>query len=124
MEYANGVMEMFRVADDWAADKTPATTTLAPGAQSDSPKGVHFEFNEPATIYYTMDGSEPTLQSARYKQTEFREPGEEIWVEQTTTFRWISVDAAGNLESGAKSARRCRSARRAAPAATVPATLA
>src|SRR4051794_22444345 len=99
MEYANGVMEMFRIADDWAADKTPAVTTVAPATQSDSPKGVHFEFNEPATIYYTTDGSTPTFDSPRYKQTDFREPGETLWVEQTTTFKWFSVDAAGNLEA-------------------------
>src|SRR3954454_18427697 len=99
LEYANGVMEMFRIADDWAADKTPAVTTVAPATQSDSPKGVHFEFNEPATIYYTTDGSTPTFESPRYKQTDFREPGETLWVERTTTFKWFSVDAAGNVEA-------------------------
>jgi hypothetical protein len=92
-------MEMFRIADDWAADKTPATSSLISPAQSDSPKGVRFEVSEPATVYYTTDGSTPTLDSPRYKQTEFREPGETLWVEQTTTFKWFSVDAAGNLEA-------------------------
>ena len=38
------------------------------------------------------------MQSSRYKATEFREPGETLWVERTTTFKWFSVDAAGNLE--------------------------
>src|SRR3954447_6454901 len=99
MEYANGVMEMFRIADDWAADKTPAVTTVTPTDQSDSPKGVRFEFNEPATFYYTTDGSAPTLESPRYKQTDFREPGETLWVERTTTFKWFSVDAAGYVEA-------------------------
>ena len=98
MEYANGVMEMFRIADDWGMDKTPATSTLLAAAQSDSPKGVRFDTSEPATIYYTTDGSTPTLESPRYKQTEFREPGETLWVEATTTFQWFSVDAAGDLE--------------------------
>ncbi len=98
MEYANGVMEMFRIAGDWGKDKTAATSTLLAPAQSDSPIGVRFETSEPATIYYTTDGSEPTMQSSRYKATEFREPGETLWVERTTTFKWFSVDAAGNLE--------------------------
>jgi hypothetical protein len=98
MEYANGVMEMFRIASDWGADKTPATSALLDAGQSDSPKGVRFDTSEPATIYYTTDGSTPTIESPRYKQTEFREPGETLWVEQTTTFRWFSVDSAGNLE--------------------------
>jgi hypothetical protein len=69
------------------------------GYQSDSPIGVRFEMNEPATIYYTTDGSRPTLQSSRYNQTEFREPGETLWVEKTTKFNWFSVDAAGNVEN-------------------------
>jgi hypothetical protein len=98
MEYSNGVMEMFRIAEDFGKDKQPATSSLVPAGQSDSPRGVRFEVSEPATVYYTTDGTEPTLQSPRYKQTEFREPGETLWVEQTTTFRWFSVDAAGNLE--------------------------
>ena len=90
---------MFRIAADWGRDKTPATSTLAPGAVSPTrPTGVKFEINEPATVYYTTDGSAPTMQSPRYKQTEFREPGEELWVDQTTTFKWFSVDAAGNVE--------------------------
>ena len=58
MEYANGVMEMFRIAADWGRDKQGATSSLVPGNgfQSDSPIGVRFEMNEPATIYYTTDG--------------------------------------------------------------------
>ena len=66
--------------------------------QFDSPTAVKFETSEPATIYYTTDGTAPTMHSPRYKQTEFREPGEELWVDKTTTFKWFSVDAAGNVE--------------------------
>ena len=101
MEYSNGVMEMFRIASDFGKDKTGATSTLTPGngTQSDSPIGVRFDTNEPATVYYTTDGSRPTLQSTRYKQIEFREPGETLWVDKTTTFKWFSVDAAGNVEN-------------------------
>ncbi|MBD0324573.1 MAG: chitobiase/beta-hexosaminidase C-terminal domain-containing protein, partial [Aldersonia sp.] len=99
LEYANGIVEMFRIAADWGRDKTPAATSLMPAArQYDSPTGMRFDTNEPATIYYTTDGSRPTLESPRYKQTEFREPGEELWVDTTTTFNWFSVDAAGNVE--------------------------
>lgn len=99
MEYANGIIEMFRIAADFGRDKAPATSSITPAArQYDSPAAVKFETNEPATVYYTTDGSAPTLQSPRYKQTEFREPGEELWVDTTTTFKWFSVDAAGNVE--------------------------
>lgn len=99
MEYSNGIIEMFRIAADFGRDKTPATSSLTPGArQYDSPTGMKFDTNEPATVYYTTDGTRPTLQSPRYKQTEFREPGETLWVDKTTTFKWFSVDAAGNVE--------------------------
>lgn len=99
LEYANGIIEMFRIAADFGRDKTPATSSLTPGGrQFDSPTGMRFETSEPATVYYTTDGSRPTLQSPRYKQTEFREGGEELWVDKTTTFKWFSVDAAGNVE--------------------------
>ncbi|MEV4534568.1 M14 family metallopeptidase [Asanoa sp. NPDC049518] len=99
MEYANGLMEMFRVAADWGKDKKDPKSTLVPDSGTFTrPVDVHFETNEPATIYYTTDGSRPTLDSPRYEATEFREPGQIFHVTETTTFHWFSVDAAGNVE--------------------------
>ncbi|MFI6784517.1 M14 family metallopeptidase [Micromonospora sp. NPDC050276] len=99
MEYANGIMEMFRVAADWGRDNKNPTSRLNPGAgRYPGPVDVRFETNEPATIYYTTDGSRPTLESPRYAATEFREPGQVFHVTETTTFRWFSVDSAGNIE--------------------------
>ena len=121
MEYANGIMEMFRIASDFGKDKAAATSTLVPSGQSDSPKGVRFEVSEPATVYYTTDGTEPTVQSPRYKQIEFREPGETLWVEATTTFKWFSVDAAGNME--AVKTQTVQIGETSSPGGTVPATL-
>ncbi|MEU1240097.1 M14 family metallopeptidase [Micromonospora parva] len=99
MEYANGIMEMFRVAADWGRDRKNPTSQLVPGAGTyRGPVDVRFETSEPATIYYTTDGSRPTLESPRYAATEFREPGQVFHVTETTTFRWFSVDSAGNIE--------------------------
>ncbi|MEU9828095.1 chitobiase/beta-hexosaminidase C-terminal domain-containing protein [Micromonospora chersina] len=78
---------------------TPSTTRLVPGGGTYSgPVDVRSETSEPATIYYTTDGSRPTLEPPRYPATEFREPGQVFHVTETTTFRWFSVDSAGNIE--------------------------
>jgi hypothetical protein len=101
LEYANGVMEMFRIAAEWGKDKQRPRSELRPGrGKYTGPVDVHFETNEPADIYYTTDGSVPTLASSRYEHTEFREPGQVLRVTETTTFNWFSVDAAGNVERG------------------------
>ncbi|GAA1891499.1 M14 family zinc carboxypeptidase [Asanoa iriomotensis] len=101
MEYANGLMEMFRVAADWGKDKQKPTSDLVPGGGTFTGSvDVRFETSEPATIYYTTDGSRPTLESPRYEATEFREGGQVFHVTETTTFNWFSVDAAGNVEKG------------------------
>ncbi|MFI6229605.1 M14 family metallopeptidase [Micromonospora echinospora] len=99
MEYANGIMEMFRIAAEWGKDKKKPTSELVPGGgKYRGPVDVRFETSEPATVYYTTDGSRPTLESPRYEATEFREPGQVFHVTETTTFRWFSVDTAGNIE--------------------------
>ena len=101
MEYTNGVMEMFRIAEEWGKDRRRPTSELVPGHGTyPGPVDVVFETSEPASVYYTTDGSRPTLNSLRYKATEFREPGETFHVTETTTFRWFSVDTAGNVERG------------------------
>ncbi|MEU2661600.1 M14 family metallopeptidase [Micromonospora sp. DT46] len=101
MEYANGIMEMFRIAAEWGKDKKKPTSELVPGGgRYTGSVDVRFETSEPATIYYTTDGSRPTLESPRYQATEFREPGQVFRVTSTTTFRWFSVDASGNVEKG------------------------
>ncbi len=100
LEYSNGVVEMFRIAREWGRDKRAARSGLIPaGGTFRGSIDVHFETTEPATIYYTTDGSRPTLDSPRYEAEEFREPGETLHVTRTTTFKWFSVDAAGNVEN-------------------------
>ncbi len=101
LEYANGIMEMFRIAADWGKDNKKPTSSLVPGAGTYTGSvDVRFETSEPATIYYTTDGSRPTMESPRYAATEFREPGQVLHLTETTTFRWFSVDTAGNIEKG------------------------
>ena len=100
LEYSNGIIEMFRIAADWGRDKTPGDVLADAGRASvrlaDRREVRDQRAGDRSTTRRTARA--PTLQSPRYKQTEFREPGEELWVEQTTTFKWFSVDAAGNVE--------------------------
>ena len=101
MEYASGVVEMFRIAADHGDDQEPATTSIVPGEGTYAgPVDVRFQMSEPATIYYTIDGSRPTFASSRYRTSGIREDGEALPVAQTTTFKWFSVDPAGNIEGG------------------------
>ena len=113
MEYANGIIEMFRIAADWGRDRRGATSRLVTDDRPDGTVGVRFETNEPATVYYTTDGSAPTFDSARYQANDIREGGETLVIDRTTTFSWFSADAAGNLERGYDPDRGSRSYRRA-----------
>ena len=47
-------------------------------------------------IYYTTDGSTPTLASTKYEAQGPRRPGQIFTVDHTTTFKWIAVDIKGN----------------------------
>ena len=64
------------------------------------PVDVAFTVDEPATIYYTTDGSRPDLSSPTLERVEFRDGAETIRIEETTTLRWFAVDIAGNVELG------------------------
>lgn len=103
MEYASGVVEMFRIAGEFGKDrKRPVSELLPGGGTYSAPVEVRFDVSEPATIYYTTDGSRPTLDSSRYQASGIREGGESFLVESTTTFHWFSVDPAGNVERNYK----------------------
>ena len=73
-------------------DTTPPVTTAGPiaGVYSAVPVSVTLAVNEPATIYYTIDGSAPTTSSLKYTAP--------ISVAATTTIKYFAVDTAGNVE--------------------------
>ncbi len=72
-------------------DTTLPVTTAGPvpGTYSVAPD-VTLIANEPATIYYTLDGSTPTTASAQYVSP--------IHVSASTTVTYFAVDTAGNSE--------------------------
>jgi len=71
-------------------DTTPPVVTASPaGGLFRTPQTVTLSANEQATIYYTTDGSTPTLSSAVYSQP--------LSVPVSATLSFFAKDAAGNL---------------------------
>lgn len=99
MEFSNGVIGLYDVANDWTADRRPPETWLDPeGGRYDGPVEVTWVASEPVDIYYTLDGSAPDYDSNVWQSAGVREGGESIMIDETTTIRWFSVDASGNTE--------------------------
>jgi len=73
-------------------DRTKPVTTASPlGGSFSSPLSVTLTVNEPATTYYTSNGTTPTTSSPVYVAP--------IYVSSTTTLKYFSKDVAGNLET-------------------------
>ena len=71
-------------------DTMPPTTSATPsGGKYTTAQLVTLSANEPATIYYTIDGTTPTTSSMMYSSP----------VSIPTTLKFFAVDAAGNIES-------------------------
>lgn len=99
MEFANGLIGMIKVAYNNSKDHQPPSSKAVPGnGKFSGPVDVSFETSEAATIYYTLDGSRPTFESAKIKLSGIRENAEALKVDKTTTINWFAVDAAGNIE--------------------------
>jgi hypothetical protein len=72
----------------------PTTTALPPGGTYATEPDVVVSADEPATIYYTTDGSTPTLLAAQQSASPLTLNG----VTDGTVLRFFSVDLAGNQE--------------------------
>lgn len=69
----------------------PFTRANPPGGRYREAQYVTLTANEPATIHYTVDGTEPTTSSAAYSGP--------IPVYETTTLKFFAVDNSGNAEA-------------------------
>jgi hypothetical protein len=100
MEFANGLVELMRVAYDFDKDGTRPRSELSVTASS-TPGMVDmtFEVSEPAAVFYTLDGSTPTYASTLYAAAGIREGGQTLTIPTGTRIHWFSVDAAGNVEN-------------------------
>jgi hypothetical protein len=98
MEFANGQTAILEVALAYAKDRKPPRSTLSVTGRDATTTKFTFAINEPATIYYTLDGSRPTLTSPKLKMSGMREKAETLTITGTTEVKWFSVDIAGNVE--------------------------
>ncbi len=72
-------------------DTTAPVTTASPsGGNYSSYQNVNLSANEPANIYYTTNGSNPSELSSLYS--------EPITISTTTTLKFFAKDTAGNVE--------------------------
>jgi hypothetical protein len=99
MEFSNGMIGLLDVAYAYGKDKKRPDTTLVTAKAADGSVQARFTTTEPATIFYTLDGSRPGPSSAKYAATGFREPAETLSLAPGTTVSWYSVDLAGNIEN-------------------------
>lgn len=75
-----------------AADITaPVTSSLPAGGSYNSAQVVTLTASEPATIYYTLDGSTPSVASPVYSGP--------LTISVTTTLKYFALDASGNAET-------------------------
>ncbi|WHH57905.1 carboxypeptidase regulatory-like domain-containing protein [Petroclostridium sp. X23] len=68
--------------------ESPEVTAQPAGATYNSAQQVTLTISEPGSIYYTLDGSEPTTTSTLYTGS--------ITISDTTTLKFIGIDTAGN----------------------------
>lgn len=101
MEFANGLIGLLEVAHENANDDINPVSTLIPEEGTyNKPTKIEFETSEPATVYYTLDGSRPTLESDTIQVAGTREGAESLTIGETATIKWFSKDASENMENG------------------------
>lgn len=99
MEFANGLIGLIKVAYNSSKDHQKPSSRAAPGnGKYTGPVEGKIDTSEPATVYYTLDGSRPTFQSAKIQLSGTREFAETLKIDKTTTINCFAVDAAGNIE--------------------------
>jgi hypothetical protein len=77
---------------DQVAENTETTTASPPGGTYDNPQTITLSTTEPATIYYTTDGSEPTRNSAHGSSPVT------IVISSNTVLKYFSVNSQNNAE--------------------------
>ncbi|MFJ2030223.1 M14 family zinc carboxypeptidase [Streptosporangium sp. NPDC087985] len=102
MEFASGQIGILEVARAFAEDSQRPESDLKVTGRTDTSTTFTFTTNEPANVYYTLDGSRPTLNSAKLTAAGMRENAQQITLDKTAEVHWFAVDIAGNVEKNYK----------------------
>jgi hypothetical protein len=102
MEFANGQIAILEVARSFSDDRDRPKSKLEVIGRTDTSATFTFQTDEPANVYYTLDGSRPTLNSPKLAAAGMREGAQQITVDKTTEVHWFAVDIAGNVEDNYK----------------------
>ncbi|MEV4379266.1 M14 family metallopeptidase [Streptosporangium sp. NPDC049644] len=102
MEFAAGQIGILEVARSFSGDKKQPKSELSVTGQTGTSATFTFKTDEPANVYYTLDGSRPTLGSTKLAAAGMRESAQQITIDKTTEIRWFAVDIAGNVENNYK----------------------
>src|SRR5438034_6827488 len=78
------------ITQDYIINLPPTVSASPAGATYTSAKSVTLTASEPATIYYTKDGTTPTTSSAVYSAP--------ISIGTSTTLKFFAKDTAGNID--------------------------
>ncbi|GLW09209.1 hypothetical protein Misp01_43380 [Microtetraspora sp. NBRC 13810] len=98
MEFSSGQIGILEVARAFGDDDRSPDSKLEVTARNSGSTTFTFSMDEPANLYYTLDGSRPTYQSPKLTFAGTREGTQSFTVDKTTDVRWFSVDVAGNVE--------------------------
>ncbi|MEU7914109.1 M14 family metallopeptidase [Microbispora bryophytorum] len=102
MEFSNGQIGILEVAQMYQKDKQKPESKLVVTDRADTSATFTFTVDEPANVYYTLDGSRPNLSSPKLTSAGMREGAAKISVDKTTEVHWFAMDLAGNVEKNYK----------------------
>ncbi|MEU8058638.1 M14 family metallopeptidase [Microbispora bryophytorum] len=102
MEFSNGQIGILEVAQMYQKDKQKPESKLVVTDRADTSATFTFTVDEPANVYYTLDGSRPNLSSPKLTSAGMREGAAKISIDKTTEVHWFAMDLAGNVEKNYK----------------------